>query len=64
MKKEYKILFKFATRSRADKFFEGLDNILEKVTDKNNFCILVSADADDLVMNNKETIEKLKTIDF
>jgi hypothetical protein len=60
MKKAYKILFKFATRSRADKFFEGLDNILEKVADKNNFCILVSADADDLVMNNKETIEKLK----
>lgn len=60
MKKAYKILFKFATRSRADKFFEGLDNILEKVTDKKNFCILVSADADDIVMNNKETIEKLK----
>ena len=61
MKKEYKILFKFATRSRADKFFEGLDNILEKVADKKNFCILVSADADDLAMNNKETIEKLKS---
>lgn len=61
MKKQYKILFKFATRSRADKFFEGLDNILEKVADKNNFCILVSADADDLAMNNKETIEKLKS---
>jgi hypothetical protein len=61
MKKAYKILFKFATRSRADKFFEGLDNILDKVADKNNFCILVSADADDLAMNNKETIEKLKS---
>lgn len=60
MIKQYKILFKFATRSRASKFFEGLDNILEKISDKENFCILVSADADDLSMNNKETIEKLK----
>ena len=50
MKKAYKILFKFATRSRADKFFEGLDNIFEKVADKKNFCILVSADANDVVM--------------
>lgn len=61
MKKAHKILFKFATRSRAEKFFEGLDNILEKIADKKNFCILVSADADDIAMNNKETIEKLKS---
>lgn len=61
MKKAYKILFKFATRSRVQKFFEGLDNIFEKVADKKNFCILVSADADDIVMNNKETIERLKS---
>lgn len=57
---KYKILFKFATRSRADKFFEGLDNILEKINDKENFMILVSADTDDVSMCNKETYERLK----
>ena len=43
----YKILFKYASRSRAGKFFEGLDNILNNVADLNNFCILVSLDSDD-----------------
>jgi hypothetical protein len=61
MNKHYKILFKFATRSRTEKFFEGLENIISMVADKTNFCILVSADSDDISMNNKETIEKLKS---
>jgi hypothetical protein len=60
MNKSYKILFKFATRSRTEKFFEGLENIISMVADKTNFCILVSADSDDTSMNNKETIERLK----
>ena len=60
MNKQYKILFKFATRSRTEKFFEGLENIISMVADKTNFCILVSADSDDTSMNNKETIERLK----
>lgn len=58
--KKYKILFKFATRSRVDKFFEGLDNILANISDKENFLILVSADIDDASMCNKEMYEKLK----
>lgn len=60
MEKKYKILFKFATRSRVDKFFNGLENIINKVSDKENFCILISADSDDLTMNNKNTIDRLK----
>jgi len=56
----YKILFKFPTRSRPDKFFIGLDNILSNIADKVNYTILVSADVDDTTMYNKEVLTKLK----
>jgi hypothetical protein len=55
----YKILFKYASRSRTQKFFEGLDNILNNLGDLNNFCILVSLDSDDDTMNNPNTIQRL-----
>jgi hypothetical protein len=57
--KPYKILFKFATRSRTEKFFAGIDNIIDNVSDKNNFKILVSADMDDLSMFNKHVAKRL-----
>jgi hypothetical protein len=53
----YKILFKYASRSRNEKFFEGLDNILNNLNDLNNFCILCSLDADDETMNNQQSIK-------
>jgi hypothetical protein len=56
---KYKILFKYASRSRTNKFFVGLDNIISNLSDLNNFCILVSLDVDDVSMNNKDTIMKL-----
>lgn len=57
---KYKILFKYASRSRREKFFEGLDNILELITDKENYCILISLDSDDLTMYNQHTFNKFK----
>ena len=33
---QYKILFKYASRSRNQKFFEGLENILTNLGDLNN----------------------------
>lgn len=57
--KKYRILFKYASRSRAIKFFSGLDNILQNLSDLENFCILVSLDVDDITMNNPTTINKL-----
>jgi len=59
MEKKYKILFKFASRSRNYKFFEGLNNILNMISDHENFCILISLDSDDITMNNRETITRL-----
>ena len=59
MVKKYKILFKFASRSRIHKFFSALDNIIENISDLDNFCILVSLDIDDITMNNPSSINKL-----
>jgi hypothetical protein len=56
---KYKILFKYASRSRTMKFFNGLDNILQNLSDLENFCILVSLDVDDITMNNPSTINRL-----
>jgi hypothetical protein len=55
-----KILFKFATRSRPDKFIIGINNIFSKVSDKENFQILVSADSNDTSMYNQEVMNKIK----
>lgn len=57
--RKYKILFKYASRSRNQKFFSGLDNILKNLSDLENFCILVSLDIDDITMNNPPTIQRL-----
>jgi len=56
---KFKILFKYASRSRNYKFFSGLENIIQNLSDLNNFCILISLDVDDITMNNPDTIKKL-----
>jgi hypothetical protein len=56
---KFKILFKYASRSRNYKFFSGLENIIQNLGDLNNFCILISLDVDDATMNNPDTIKKL-----
>lgn len=56
---KYKILFKFASRSRTTKFFAGIDNIISNLADLNNFCILASLDVDDSTMNNRNSIARL-----
>lgn len=56
----YKLLFKFTTRSRPQKFFKCLDNIIDNLSDKDNYQILVSLDLDDNSMkNNNDIISKL-----
>lgn len=55
----FKILFKFTSRSRPLKFFSTLDNIISKIEDKENYVILCSLDYDDKTMFNKSVLEKL-----
>lgn len=56
----YKILFKFPSRSRPDKFFKGLDNIINNLYDKENYTIAVTLDTDDDTMYNREVLTRLK----
>ena len=52
-----RILFKFATRSRPEKYKKCIENIISNVAQKDNFQILVTADTDDTTMNTPEMIQ-------
>lgn len=52
------ILFKFASRSRPDKFFGALDNIVALI-DYPHYKILCSLDFDDMSMNNPEVKRRI-----
>ena len=54
-----KILIKFPTRSRPEKFFEVLDKYIELLEEPENTHFLVSCDLDDPSMFNPEVIERL-----
>lgn len=55
-----KILVKYASRGRPQRFFDGLDNIFETVQYSNSILVLASLDEDDLDMCNDEVKERLK----
>lgn len=55
-----KILFKFASRSRPEKFFKCLDNLCQNISDKDNFSILATLDTDDVTMNNDDVKYNLR----
>jgi hypothetical protein len=52
MIKPLKILFKYPSRGRPEKFFQGLDSIIDNLEDKDNYQILCSFDIDDLLMRD------------
>lgn len=54
-----KILFKYASRSRPEKFFEGMDSIVNNLRDTENYHISCTLDMDDLTMNNIEVIQRI-----
>jgi hypothetical protein len=56
-----RILFKYPTRGRVERFFEGLDSIVNNLYDKDSFEIQVTADADDPTMAKQEIFERIKT---
>lgn len=58
--KSLKILIKFPTRNRPDKFFKVLDQYIEYAKDKKNIAFLISCDIDDHSMNNQSIIQKLE----
>jgi hypothetical protein len=56
-----KLLIKFPTRGRKEKFFQVLDLYVDYLEDIDNYKVIVSCDNDDLSMNNDEVINKLNT---
>lgn len=56
-----KILIKFPTRNRKDKFFTVLDQYYELLENISDIEFLITIDSDDITMNNDETLNKLKT---
>lgn len=56
-----KILFKFPSRSRPERFFTTLDNLHQMIADKENFHIVCTLDEDDYSMNNQEVRSRLSS---
>jgi len=57
----FKILVKYASRGRRERFFDGLDNIFSTCEFPNRLLVLISLDTDDLEMYNKEVKGRLST---
>lgn len=54
-----RILFKFPSRSRPQRFFETLDNIHSMVTDKDRYHVVCTLDLDDTTMFNDTIMSSL-----
>jgi len=54
-----KLLVKFPTRGRKDKFFTTLEKYHDYCSDIKNTMFLISIDSDDPEMNNEETIKRI-----
>jgi hypothetical protein len=57
---DLKLLIKFPTRGRPDKFFEVLELYYQKCKDKKNIAFLITCDNDDTSMNNSKVIDRLE----
>lgn len=57
----FKIVVKFASRGRKQRFFDGLDNIFSTCEFPDRLLVLISLDTDDIEMHNDEVKEKLST---
>jgi hypothetical protein len=56
-----RLLIKFPTRGRKEKFFSVLDEYYSHLSDLDNTTFLISLDKDDTQMNNTEVVNKLKS---
>jgi len=62
MKNNLKLLIKFPTRGRPEKFFNVLNKYIEMAHEHNSIAFLISMDADDKSMNNDIIKNKLNDI--
>ena len=59
--KDPKLLIKFPTRGRVDKFFKTLDKYYKFLSNRCNVEFLITCDNDDEVMNNLKVKDRLKS---
>ena len=55
----FKILVKYATRGRVDKFFDGMESIYNLCSQPDYIRVLITADEDDNSMNNDEVRKRI-----
>ncbi len=55
----FKILVKFATRGRPQRFFDGMESIYSLCSQPDHIRVLITADLDDPLMNNNEVKERI-----
>lgn len=53
------IIFKYPSRSRPERFFDGMDSICNNVLHTDNFQISCTLDYDDASMNNEDVINRI-----
>lgn len=56
-----KILIKYASRERPERFLAGMDNIFSTVNNIDNIRVVVSADIDDETMSGKDMMDKINS---
>ena len=61
MSKKMKLLIKFPTRNRPEKFFDVLDRYYSMIDDLDNTEFCITIDDDDLTMNNDSVLDRLET---
>ncbi len=54
------LLFKYATRSRPERMFAVIDSIIRNLSNKKDYTILITADLDDIITYNQQTLQRLK----
>jgi hypothetical protein len=59
MNQPFKILFKYPSRGRPEKFFRGLDSIYNNLSDKVNLHVSCTLDLDDPEMNNEIVFDRI-----
>lgn len=57
-----KFLINFATRSRPEKFFRGIESIENNLSGKHDYEIIATLDEDDETMVNDEVLKKMRGI--
>lgn len=53
------ILFKYPSRGRKDRFFDGLDSIYRNMADRTSFHVSCTLDTDDPIMTDPDVIERI-----